>query len=94
MSGVRVIETWGPHWKTSRDITLADVRKLESRIAELEAALRALVEREPVSYGIHEEDISCAYCEGEILTESRSKHAADCPWAKAKELLSKEDNNG
>ena len=54
---------------------------------KLVECLRAMVEREPVSYGIHEEDVNCAYCGGEILTEGRSKHAADCPWMLAKFAL-------
>jgi hypothetical protein len=59
---------------------------LHNRIAELEAALRALVEPEPVKYeGRYDAPALCAYCSGALAGDV--PHEPDCPVVVARALL-------
>lgn len=64
-----------------------------ARIASLEAALRAMVDTCPLCQGgpytRNDTDWMCGYCGNIGETHATFRHAADCPWVKAKEVLGK-----
>lgn len=81
-------------WAARLEVLLERPR-LAERIRELEAVLRALVTTVPTYTDAYGSDpLRCIYCAGEEQREGgrsdfwRFVHKEDCPWARARALLS------
>ena len=93
MSGPLNLEHIEREYRRHGAVTGSTAELLVARVRELEAALRPLVETEPLVEEQRWLDMHCGYCKevaptiGPESTWTMFPHAPDCPWWQAKALV-------